>query len=279
MDFILGLPKTKTGKDSIFVVVDRFSKMSHFISCAKTDGAVHIANLFFREIVRLHGLPRTIVSDRDVRFLSYFCRTLWGKLETKLMFSTTCHPQDGQIEVVNRVLSTLLRALVWKNLKTWEECLPHIEFAYNRSVHSATKSKLSPRGDGPFKVIERINENSYKLDLPGEYNISASFNVSDLTPFDVGTDLRTNQFQEGEDDTDTHHHESSPSQYSMVLPQGPITRAHAKQFKEAIIALVRQVWDDVKVRPFEQAGGNHKSPCCTLLQAQLQAYELSPAQS
>ncbi|KAA3461767.1 reverse transcriptase [Gossypium australe] len=183
-------------------------------------------------------------------------------------------------EVVNRVLSTLLRTLVRKNLNTWEECLPHIKFAYNRSVHSATKfssfetvygfnsltpldllplpndkfvhtdakkkaeyvkelhRKLSPRGDGPFQVIERINENSYKLDLPGEYNISATFNVSDLTPFDVGTDLRTSQFQEGEDDTGVHHHESSPSQNPMVLPQGPIIRARAKQLKEAIIALV-----------------------------------------
>ncbi|KAG8483069.1 hypothetical protein CXB51_021931 [Gossypium anomalum] len=148
MDFILGLLKTKTRKDSIFVVV---SKMSHFISCAKIDDAVHIANLFFREIVRLHGLPRTIVSDRNTKFLSHFWRTLWGKLGTKLLFSTTCHPQtDGQTEVVNRVLSTLLRALVQKNLKTWEECLPHIKFAYNRSVHSVTKFS-------PFETIYGFN--------------------------------------------------------------------------------------------------------------------------
>ncbi|KAK1602092.1 hypothetical protein QYE76_017135 [Lolium multiflorum] len=226
MDFVLGLPRTKYGHDSIFVVVDRFSKMAHFIPCSRTDDASHIASLFFREIVRLHGVPRSIVSDRDVKFMSYLWKTLMAKFNVKLLFSSSSHPQtDGQTEVVNRSLSTLLRVLVKKNLKAWEDCIPHAEFAYNRAKHSTTMrspfmvvygfepptaidllplplheqvnmdidkraqymKKLhedtratieqQPRGDGPFKVLKRINDNAYVIDIPtSKYLVSNTFN-------------------------------------------------------------------------------------------------------
>jgi len=125
--------------------------MTHFIACHKTDDASHIADLFFREIIRLLGIPKSVVSDCDVKFLSYFWKTLRGKLGTKLLFSTTCHPQtDGQTEVVNRTLSQLLCVVIQKNLKSWEKCLPFVEFAYNRTMHSTI-------GFSPFKIVYGFN--------------------------------------------------------------------------------------------------------------------------
>ena len=96
-------------------------------------------------------MPSTIVSDRDAKFLSHFWRTLWNKLRTKLLFSTTYHSQtNGQTEVVNRTLSTMLRAILKRYLKLWEECLSHMEFAYNRAEHSTTKVS-------PFQVVYGFN--------------------------------------------------------------------------------------------------------------------------
>jgi hypothetical protein len=100
------------------MVVDKFTKMIHFISYNKIDYITNIVNLLFRKIVRLHCVLRSIVSDRDVKFSSYFSKVLWGKLGTKLLFSTPCHPQtDDQTKLVNRILTILLRIIIQKNLK------------------------------------------------------------------------------------------------------------------------------------------------------------------
>ncbi|RVW30177.1 Transposon Ty3-I Gag-Pol polyprotein [Vitis vinifera] len=105
MDCFFGSLKTFRGHDSIFIMVDHFSKTVHFIPCSKTLNVVHVAKLFFKEIVRLQGLPKTIVSNQDANIMSYFWRSLRKMLNTKLKFSSAFHPQtDSQIEVVNRSL-------------------------------------------------------------------------------------------------------------------------------------------------------------------------------
>lgn len=246
--------------------------MAHFISCKRTADASNVASLYFREVVRLHGVPKSITSDRDSKFLSHFWRTLWKKLGTKLQYSTSYHPQtDGQTEVINRSLGNLLRCLVGDNPKQWqwEVVITQAEFAYNYSknrttgmspfeivygkqpVHFydllpiqqiekyhvkgeemaqkmqklhediglkiaqsnpkykqhadlkrrakifkegdmvmvflgkerfpvGTYSKLSKRKIGPYKIVKKIGENAYQVDLPKHMGINSTFNVSDL---------------------------------------------------------------------------------------------------
>jgi len=96
MEFVFALPRNQRGNDSIYVVVDRFSKMAHFIACKKTSYATHISNLFFSKFVRLHGFLVSIVSDRDTKSTGHLWRTLWKKLCANLSFSLTYHPKlDG----------------------------------------------------------------------------------------------------------------------------------------------------------------------------------------
>ena len=103
------------------------------------------------------------------------------------------------------------------------------------------KSKLAPRGDGPFQVLEKINDNAYKIDLPGEYNVSATFNVADLSPFDAGQDSRTNPFEERGND-EIQQEDKSTLNDPLKIPSGPITRARSKSIKEALNGLVQEAW-------------------------------------
>jgi hypothetical protein len=140
MDFIVSLPVTARQTDSIFVVVDRFTKRAHFIPHKMTDSAEEIALIFLREVVRLHGLPISIVSDRDARFMSSFWGSLLKLLNISRDASSSMHPQtDGQTERVNRVLEETLRHYVNFRRDDWDVLLPCAEFAYNSSVQSAIK--------------------------------------------------------------------------------------------------------------------------------------------
>lgn len=292
MDFVLGLPRTQRAVDSILVIVDRFSKMAHFIPCKKTADASHVATLFFREVVRLHGIPKSITSDRDTKFLSHFWRSLWYMFRTDLQFSSSFHPQtDGQTEVVNRTLGSIIRCLCSDRPKQWDMALAPAEFAFNNVVNrttgktpfeivyqrppqhtldliplpklpgysiaakhlaehieevqsevvrnlqasnakykeaadlkrrhkvfaegdlvmvhlrkerfpAGTYNKLQPKRIGPCKILRKINDNAYVIDLPEGWAISSTFNISDLAQYYPDTPLypeassRTSSFED-----------------------------------------------------------------------------------
>jgi transposase InsO family protein len=119
MDFIVRLPTTQSGYDSIWVIVDRFLKVAHFIPVKTTYKGAKLAELYIARIVCLHGVPKKIVSDRGTQFTSRFWEKLHEAMDTKLNFSSAYHPQtDGQTERVNQILEDMLRACAFKDKKS-----------------------------------------------------------------------------------------------------------------------------------------------------------------
>jgi transposase InsO family protein len=134
MDFIFKLPKTKNGHDGIIVVCDRLSKMAHFIACEETITASETARQLLRHVIFKHGVPRSLVSDRDPRFISKFWKQLMRQLKTSVDLSTSHHPQtDGQTERTNQTLEQLLRCTL-DGSDTWDDVLDLVEWAYNTST-------------------------------------------------------------------------------------------------------------------------------------------------
>ncbi|GJT56335.1 RNA-directed DNA polymerase [Tanacetum coccineum] len=236
------IAKTQSSNAGLYtplsVPVAPWEDMAHFVPCSKMFDASQVARSYFAEIVKLYGVPKTLTSDRDVKFVIHFWRTLWTRL-----------------------------GLIRDNAKHWDLILPQAEFAYNRSVNRTTRKspfevvygrnlitpldlilvlevgqfseegadqseqikelhrsegdlvwihlrnecfpaarfgKFKPRGDGPFRVLKKINDNAYKIELPGHYNVYATFNVADLSPYkgdsDDEPDSGSSLLQEGEDD-------------------------------------------------------------------------------
>ena len=138
MDFITGLPRTSSGHDSIWVVVDRLTKVAHFIPVHTTYSGKKLAELYLARIMCLHGVPKKIVSDRGSQFTSKFWQKLQEELGTRLNFSTAYHPQtDGQTERVNQILEDMLRACALDFGGAWDKSLPYAEFSYNNSYQAS----------------------------------------------------------------------------------------------------------------------------------------------
>ncbi|GJY64735.1 putative reverse transcriptase domain-containing protein [Tanacetum coccineum] len=270
IDFITKLPKTSQGYDIIWVIVDRLTKSAIFTPMRETDPLDKLARLYLKEVVTRHGIPVSIICDRDPRFASNFWRSLQNALGTNLDMSTAYHPQtDGQSERTIQTLEDMLRACAIDFGKGWVNHLPLVEFSYNNSYHASIKAapfealygrkcrspvcwtevgeaqilgpeliqettekiiqikqrmqaardrqksyadlkrkpmefqvgdkvmlkvspwkgvvrfgkrgKLNPRYVGPFKVIERVGEVAYKLELPEELSrVHNTFHVSNL---------------------------------------------------------------------------------------------------
>ncbi|KAD3641324.1 hypothetical protein E3N88_30548 [Mikania micrantha] len=147
MDFVTGLPKTFRKNDAIWVIVDRLSKSAHFLPIQQGHSVSKLSEIFTQEIVRLHGTPVSIISDRDPRFTSHFWKGLQSAWGTRLRFSTAFHPQtDGQSERTIQTLEDILRACALEWTGNWDEYLCLVEFAYNNSWQASI-------GMAPFELL------------------------------------------------------------------------------------------------------------------------------
>ncbi|GJW28538.1 putative reverse transcriptase domain-containing protein [Tanacetum coccineum] len=205
MDFVTKLPKTSQGYDTIWVIVDRLTTSAIFTPMREIDPLDKLARMYLKEVVTRHGIPVSIICDRDPRFASNFWKSLQNALGTNLDMSTAYHPQtDGQSKRTIQTLEDMLRACAINFGKGWVNHLPLVEFSYNNSYHASIKAapfealygrkyrspgfvtygkrgKLNPRYVGPFKVIERVGEVAYKLELPEELSrVHNTFHVSNL---------------------------------------------------------------------------------------------------
>ncbi|XP_040942305.1 uncharacterized protein [Gossypium hirsutum] len=253
MDFILGLPRTKTGKDSIFVVggctTSRNSKNHRIRSRRKVPksflevsmGKARNETVVFNNLSSPNGwtngdllpLPRDQLVHTDAKRKADYVKQLHQKVRTNIEVRT-----EQYMRAANKGRKQIVFEpgdWVWVHMR--KERFP-----------AQRRSKLLPRGDRPFQVLQRINENSYKLDLPG-------------------SDLGTNRLEEGGNDAIEPHELSSANDVSLKLPKGPITRARAKKFKDTISALVDRVWGESVASLLENSWTSKMSKSCTLLQA------------
>ncbi|GKC39173.1 transposon ty3-I gag-pol polyprotein [Tanacetum coccineum] len=224
IDFITGLPRTQRQKDFVMVVVDRFSNMAHFVDCHTTYDVVQISNLYFKEIVCLHGVPKTIAEFAYNRapskttgispFMAVYGVNPTTPLDlavldtsTKLGKETSDVTADIKSiqQCIHEKIAKTNELIKYRHDKKEEACSFFVWLHFRKErFPSKCRSKLSPRSDGPFRVIPKVNDNAYAVDLPGNSSASATINVTDLQPYydpdEPLPSLRSNFFEDGEDD-------------------------------------------------------------------------------
>ncbi|GJU55402.1 putative reverse transcriptase domain-containing protein [Tanacetum coccineum] len=173
MDYITKLPKTSSGYDTIWVIVDRLTMFAHFLPVKETDKMEKLERLYLKKIVLRHEVPVLIISDRDSRFRSRFWQSLQGALGTRLDMSTAYHPQtDGQSERTIQTLEDMLRAC---------ELISEMVSPWKGVIRLGKQGKLNPRYIGPFKIITKVGHVAYRLELPqGLCSVHSTFHVSNL---------------------------------------------------------------------------------------------------
>ncbi|KAM2294400.1 hypothetical protein ACFX1S_034308 [Malus domestica] len=179
MDFVYKLPCTHNGYDGIWVVVDRLTKSAHFIPVREKYSLSRLAKLFISQIVKYHGVPVNIISDRDPKFTSKFLIAFQEALGTRLLYSTAYHPHtDGQSEMTIQTLEDMLRSSVLQLGDSWHDCLDLMEFAYNNSYHLSI-------GMAPFEALyEKSCRTPLCWSVVGE-RVSVGLEIVDVTTQNV----------------------------------------------------------------------------------------------
>ncbi|GKC89351.1 putative reverse transcriptase domain-containing protein [Tanacetum coccineum] len=201
MDFVTKLPKTAVGQDTICVIVDRLTKSAYFLPMREDDTLEKLTRQYLKEVVSKHGVPVSIISDRDGKFTSHFWKSLNKALGTRLDMSTSYHPEtDGQSERTIQTLEDMLRVCVLDFVKGWDRHLPLAEDRDSQLtgpeiIHETTKKivqikepdsygkrgKLNPRYIGPFKIIAKVGTVAYRLELLEKLSrVHSTFHVSKI---------------------------------------------------------------------------------------------------
>ncbi|WVZ80057.1 LOW QUALITY PROTEIN: hypothetical protein U9M48_027568 [Paspalum notatum var. saurae] len=260
MDFVLGLPRTKRGRDSIFVVVDRFSKMAHFIPCHKSDDAKnlkmweeclpHVEFAYNRAVHSttkvVYGFnPRAPIDLLPLPTSERVHHDAKERADFILKLHQTTKDNIAKMNERYRVAGNKGRKeiklepgdLVWFYLR--KDRFPDLR-----------KSKLMLRADGPFKIIEKINDNAYKVELPPEFGVSPTFNIADLKSYlgeEDELESRTTPLQEGEDDEDISPMHVTDTPPMVIL--GPLTRARTRQLNQQELGRgTRRPWEPARAR-------------------------------